>query len=153
MTLDDLFKLCPPAKRLYFMAADEYIGGRWRDVLDHFCGYYKPTICSLVGFGSKIPELQTTEAYDLLYDAVLFKLEQANKRRKKSTKACKLWTGDVSKSGWPMASVGGSSVLAHREAYRNKYKFLAEEEFVFQTCRNRLCVEPAHLVAFPPKNW
>jgi hypothetical protein len=45
-------------------------GGAWFCANDWWYGRFKPRLVKLVGFGADEPELRTTEAYDVAYDAL-----------------------------------------------------------------------------------
>jgi hypothetical protein len=62
------------------------------------------------------------------------------------TRGCWLWKGAVSGSGYGSFRVGaGVMISAHHFAYRELVGPVPEGLTIDHTCRNRLCVKPAHL--------
>ena len=59
---------------------------------------------------------------------------------------CWLWQAAVNSSGHGVIGIGGKVRSAHRIAFELTYGPLAEGEQVHQTCGNRLCCNPRHLV-------
>lgn len=64
------------------------------------------------------------------------------------TDGCWLWSGAVSTNGYGRIGVGGSRLeQAHRVAYEIHVGPIPEGLHIDHLCRNRLCVNPAHLEA------
>lgn len=61
--------------------------------------------------------------------------------------ACWSWEGQPSANGYGQIRRDGKLYLAHRVAHELAIGPILEEEVVRQTCKNRLCCQPAHLVA------
>jgi len=69
---------------------------------------------------------------------------------KKTTSGCWKWTGR-NHNGYPcMAYPGGSTKWAHRVSYAVYVGPIAEQRHIDHRCRNRLCVNPAHLIMRTP---
>lgn len=62
---------------------------------------------------------------------------------------CHIWTGATSGSGrgggYPRMSLDGATVAVHRAAWINENGIIPPRKQIDHTCRNRLCVNPAHL--------
>jgi hypothetical protein len=63
----------------------------------------------------------------------------------KSDDECWGWTGPVSTQGYGRMSVNGSLLGAHRIAYELEVGEVTTGLTLDHLCRNRLCVNPAHL--------
>lgn len=63
---------------------------------------------------------------------------------------CWLWTGCLSSSGYGRTAIHGKPLAAPRVFYAHFRGYIPEKHVVVQTCRNRRCVNPAHLEAIPP---
>lgn len=64
------------------------------------------------------------------------------------TDGCWLWTGAVSANGYGRIGAGGSRAeQTHRVAYETHVGPIPEGLHIDHLCRNRLCVNPAHLEA------
>jgi hypothetical protein len=68
-------------------------------------------------------------------------------RKVKKTKECWLWTGAISKGGYGLATFRGRQSTAHRIAYQIANDIILDNPrmHVDHLCRNRPCVNPAHL--------
>jgi len=64
-----------------------------------------------------------------------------------SITGCHEWTGYVCNSGYGRIQVAGSSRLAHRVSYILTHGSAPEDLEIDHLCRNRKCVNPAHLEA------
>jgi hypothetical protein len=60
---------------------------------------------------------------------------------------CWLWKGKKNKGGYGILGRSGRQVYAHRYAYELAYGILPDGLLIDHRCRNRLCVNPAHLEA------
>jgi hypothetical protein len=68
---------------------------------------------------------------------------------------CWIWNGQISNSGYGRLmlrdSRGGTSMQsAHQASYTAFVGEVPDGMLVRQTCRNRLCINPAHLELFRP---
>lgn len=63
------------------------------------------------------------------------------------TGACWIWRGHVLNSGYGMGSIRGVRGLVHRIVYSMNYGPINDGHVVDHICRNKLCVNPAHLRA------
>lgn len=61
---------------------------------------------------------------------------------------CVIWTGSVS-HGYGHLWANGRVVAAHRFAYESEYGPIPAHLELDHLCRNRICVNPAHLEAVP----
>ena len=65
-----------------------------------------------------------------------------------ATDGCWVWTGGKSNNGYGRFTVGSSSrVYAHRFAYEDQVGPIPDGLVIDHLCRNRACVNPAHLEA------
>jgi HNH endonuclease len=62
-----------------------------------------------------------------------------------SASQCWEWQGPITHKGYGAFSVGRRPIPAHRFAYAAKVGPIADELVLDHICRNRLCVNPAHL--------
>jgi hypothetical protein len=67
--------------------------------------------------------------------------------RVEKTDGCWLWKGKTLKLGYGQLRRGGREILAHRYAYEITHGAIPEGLQIDHICRNRLCVNPAHLEA------
>lgn len=58
---------------------------------------------------------------------------------------CWKWTGGVNPSGYPVSSLMGKPMRAHRIIYQFAKGELVDELVIDHICHNRLCVNPDHL--------
>ena len=63
------------------------------------------------------------------------------------TDTCWLWMGATNSKGYGCWAVDGVSQLAHRVAYELMVRQIPEGLTIDHLCRNKLCVNPAHLEA------
>jgi hypothetical protein len=70
---------------------------------------------------------------------------------KASPDECWIWTGVVRHSGHGTLLVNGSRKQAHRFAYELSFGPLPVDQELVQTCNNKLCVNPKHLVIATPE--
>lgn len=59
---------------------------------------------------------------------------------------CWLWTGGLLNSGYGQARLDGINMCAHRASFELTHGYRPNGRRVRQTCRNKLCVNPEHLV-------
>lgn len=64
---------------------------------------------------------------------------------KTRTTDCIVWTGAANSKGYPCFLMDGSSQLAHRLAYEDKYGPIPDGMTVDHLCRVRTCVNADHL--------
>lgn len=63
------------------------------------------------------------------------------------TETCWLWRGAATRQGYGSFMIAKKQTdLAHRFSYRLHFGAIPEGEKVHQTCGNRACIKPAHLV-------
>lgn len=60
---------------------------------------------------------------------------------------CTLWTGLTSRQGYGRFSIGNRDLRAHRLAYEWAHGPVPDELVIDHLCRNRACVNVAHLEA------
>lgn len=65
------------------------------------------------------------------------------------TDTCWVWTACRSTNGYGKVGLNGKSCLAHRVAYEGLVGPIPAGTEIDHLCRNRLCVNPAHLEAVP----
>lgn len=58
---------------------------------------------------------------------------------------CWLWTGPLNSSGYGTVTVGGERKMAHRARYELDVGPIPPGHALDHRCRNRRCVNPAHL--------
>ena len=63
---------------------------------------------------------------------------------------CHIWTGPTSGEsgrgkGYPRMSLCDQTVAVHRVAFTNLHGYVPSKKQIDHLCRNRLCVNPAHL--------
>lgn len=73
-----------------------------------------------------------------------------SKRRVDATTGCHVWTAQVRKGGYGGFRMGRYQ-LAHHAAVVLDGRIIPEGMVVDHTCRNRLCVNPAHLRVVTPR--
>jgi len=78
--------------------------------------------------------------------------QQLLSRAKLAGSGCWEWTGSMSPSGAPVFTRLNGQQHAHRAAYVLWCGPIAAKAYVAQRCRNKLCINPAHLVALPRKD-
>lgn len=61
------------------------------------------------------------------------------------TDGCWLWTGRLDSHGYGLFRAPGIRIRAHRFAYQALVSFIPEGLHIDHLCRNRQCVNPAHL--------
>ena len=64
--------------------------------------------------------------------------------RVKKGKSCWLWTGKPNSAWYGRVFIAGRVEYAHRHAFLELVGDLRPGERLFNTCQNRLCVNPAH---------
>ena len=68
-------------------------------------------------------------------------------RRVKKTETCWLWCGSTTTAGYGNLRVGAGWDYAHRVFYRKLVGPIPDDLVIDHLCRNRACVNPAHLEA------
>lgn len=63
---------------------------------------------------------------------------------------CWVWVGASGAGGYGRVSYGGKAEMAHRAAFFEAGKTLADGPFVRHLCGNRYCVRPSHLTSATP---
>ena len=71
-------------------------------------------------------------------------------RQVEVTDACWNWTGSIAKNGYGKASVDYKTLGAHRVFYEHFIGPIPEGMQLDHLCRNRKCVNPAHLEIVTP---
>lgn len=61
------------------------------------------------------------------------------------TETCWLWTGAVANSGYGRIGISKQTFQVHRVAYEQLVGPIPPGQHIDHTCRERLCVNPAHL--------
>jgi hypothetical protein len=64
----------------------------------------------------------------------------------RSNPPCWLWTGSLDGNGHGAFSVRGQGIAAHRFAYRLLVGEIPENQRIDQSCQNKRCVNPEHLI-------
>lgn len=72
-------------------------------------------------------------------------IERLFNRIDKKPSGCWVWTGAVDGNGYGRLRIGGELFCAHRAAYEMIRGAIPEGLQLDHLCRNRLCVNPAHL--------
>jgi hypothetical protein len=73
-------------------------------------------------------------------------------RAKLTASGCWKWSGPTSPAGAPVFTRLKGQQHAHRAAFALWCGPIPARAYVAQTCRNKLCINPAHLVALPRKD-
>lgn len=80
------------------------------------------------------------------------KIRQLILKRVVFSGACWIWQGPTSgKPGagrghsYPRMSLDGQTVAVHKVSWTNEHGYIPGRKQLDHTCRNRLCVNPAHL--------
>lgn len=63
---------------------------------------------------------------------------------------CWEWTASLRKNGYGSIQVNGRKELAHRVAYEIANGAIPEGKYIDHLCRNKACINPAHLEAVSP---
>lgn len=63
------------------------------------------------------------------------------------TPGCWNWIGQIGENGYGKTAILKESLVAHRVFYEHFHGPIPADKVVIQTCRNRRCVNPAHLRA------
>lgn len=74
-----------------------------------------------------------------------FSAEERFERDQAYTGDCIVWTGTLSSTGYGCLSIENVPVLAHRYAYERVYGPIPQGLEIDHLCRNRACVNLAHL--------
>lgn len=63
---------------------------------------------------------------------------------------CHVWQGSLNSKGYPLRTIGGVCVLAHRHAYEQRHGQVPRGSHVHHHCEERRCINIAHLDAVTP---
>ena len=67
------------------------------------------------------------------------------------TESCWPWIGKTNPNGYGTLSVDGIATYAHRFSWKLVHGAIPAGRFIDHQCRNRWCVNPAHLIVATPK--
>ncbi len=64
---------------------------------------------------------------------------------------CRIWLGSVNARSHPKLRVGNKRFSLHKLIYNHGYGQHEPQQKTSMTCGNSICVEPSHIVAYPPQ--
>lgn len=70
---------------------------------------------------------------------------------RQNRRGCLIWTLTLTEKGYGRLNVNGIMIKAHRLSYTMFYGKIPKNKVIDHLCRNRACINPAHLQAVSNK--